>query len=214
MRKRFTHLTTTITITLLSCFWAEQAGASAPPRIVRAATSRNGQYLVISTFELGPSVNGGRAILGDTFEVSRQEPSSAGRYEFSASNPYYYSDFGWQVVLHSEPGFYAPWPIVSEDGVTLILINTAPAMRGQTLLAIYRKQAKDGILIRSYKTEDLWPVKPEHSKLEVWNEATPMWFAGGNFTFSADESTLLYTDKTHGRLRFGLMDGALPRTDR
>lgn len=187
--------------------------ASPLPPIIRAASSSNGQFMVVATLKLGPAgAGGGQQILGETFEVNERETFAYTKGRITAPNKYYFQDRGWKIELSPENGFFAPWPIVSDDGSTLILVGVSPPMSGTTLLAIYRRNGRngrEGSLLRSYKVDDLWTLKPGEKRMSGYTDATPEWFDDGAFSFSSDGAMLLYKDKEHGPLQISLNSGAV-----
>ncbi len=207
MRRRTIAL---LRLVVLICLPYGRALGSAPPRIVRAATSSNGKFLVISSYELGSEgPGGGRPILSNTFEISRREPFDNPRHSLSSPNSYYYADFGWKVVLPARSGLANPWPIVSDDGLTLVPVSVTAAMDHQILLAIYRKQQDGGSLVRFLKREDLFFRKPNEPSIVVIWDSTPTWFAAGDFSFSKDGASLFYKDREHGQAKLNLTDGTV-----
>jgi hypothetical protein len=187
--------------------------ASPLPPIIRAATSNNGRFLVVATLKLGPAGDGGgQPILGETFEVNERVTFPYSKGNLTAPNKYYLQDLGWKVELPRESTLFAPWPIVSDDGSSLILVGVSPAMPGTTLLTIYKRNGRyelEGSLLRSYKVDDLWTLKPGEERMFGYTDATPEWFDDGVFSFSSDGGVLLYKDKEHGLLQISLKSGAV-----
>jgi hypothetical protein len=119
---------------------------------------------------------------------------------------------GWRIELSRESGFFAPWPIISDDGSSLILVNVIPPMSETPLLAIYKRNSSNGstgTLIRSYKVDDLWSLKPGEERMQGLTDATPEWFDEGAFSFSKDGRVLLYEDKEHGLIQISLKSGVV-----
>ncbi|HEY6413895.1 MAG TPA: hypothetical protein VIX42_09415 [Edaphobacter sp.] len=191
------------------------AFASPPPPLIRAATSNNGQFLVGATFKLGPpGEGGGQMILGETFEINSRETFASTKGRLTSPNQYWVDSWNsWKIELPRQLGFIAPWPIISDDGSTLILVGVSPPMSGMTLLAIYKKDGHNGQLLRSYTADDLWDLKPGDKRMEVYLDSTPEWFDNGKFSFSDDGHMLLYTDKEHGNIRVSLQDGTVARNE-
>jgi hypothetical protein len=190
------------------CVAGSQLLASGLPPVIRAATSQNGQFLVVATLKLGPTgEGGGQSILGETFEVNERETFVHTKGRLTAPNGYYLPDFGWTVELPRQSGFIAPWPIISDDGLSLILVGVSPPVPGMTLLAIYKKHGRSGDLLRNYEVDKLWSLKPGEERMSGYTDGTPEWFDDGRFTFSANGETLLYADKKNGLLEISLDDG-------
>jgi hypothetical protein len=203
-------------IALCSFLFAAQLPASALRPIMRAATSKNGRFLVVETLDLSPEGEGaGRSILGATFEVSPLETFDNNSRDRLTSPNKYYSDSwnSWKIRLPHDSSFLAPWPIISDDGETLILVGVNPPMPGVTLLAIYKRREHEGTLLRSYNVDDLWSLKPGEKRIDGMFDSTPEWFADGSFSFSPDNQLLLYTDKQHGLTRLSLKTGEPVRNE-
>jgi hypothetical protein len=183
--------------------------ASAMPPLIRAATSNNGQFLVMATLKLElVDETGMQRIQGETFEVS--ETFAHTKADLTAPNKYYLDNAnGWKVELPRQNGFIAPWPIICDDGSSLILVGLDPPARGVILLAIYKKHGRGGKLLRSYKADDLWTLKPGEESADRY-DWTPEWFADGKFSFSDDGEMLLYADKEHG-VQISLKDGTVTK---
>jgi hypothetical protein len=187
--------------------------ASPLPPIIRAATSNNGQFLVVATLKLGPAgEGGGQTILGETFEINARETFASTKGRLTAPNKYWADSWNsWKIELPRQIGFIAPWPIISDDGSTLILVGVSPPASGITLLAIYKRDGRGGKLLRSYKVDDLWSLKPGEERMSGFFDSTPEWFDDGEFSFSDDGGMLLYTDKEHGVIQLSLKDGTVMR---
>jgi hypothetical protein len=200
-------------IVFLMYIFAGHVFASPLPPIIRAAVSNNGQFLVEATLKLGSAgAGGGQAILGETFEVMERQTFVDTKGRLTTPNKHYMEGLGWKVELPREIGFLAPWPIINDDGSSLILVNVSPPMSGTALLAIYKRNGSNGstgTLLRSYKVEDLWTLKPGDEGMSGFTDATPEWFDEGVFSFSKDGGTLLYKDKEHGLIQISLTSGVV-----
>jgi hypothetical protein len=196
----------------ISIFTAQVFASPLPP-LVRSASSNNGQFLVVATLKLGPPGDGGeQMILGETFEINARETFANTKGRLTAPNKYWVDSWNsWKIELPRQNGFSAPWPIISDDGSTLILVGVSPPMSGMTLLAIYKRDGRGGKLLRSYKVDDLWSLRPGEKRIEVATDGTPEWFDEGKFSFSDDGEMLLYTDKEHGVIRLSLKDGTVAK---
>ena len=210
--RRFTLRSVAISclVVLSSFLFTAHVFASPLPPLIRAATSNNGQFLVVATLKLGPAgEGGGQMILGETFEINARETFVYPKGRLTAPNKYYLPDLGWKIELPRQIGFIAPWPIISDDGSTLILVGVSPP--AGTLLAIYKRDGSGGKLLRSYTVDDLWSLKPGEKRMSVFFDFTPEWFDDGEFSFSDDGEMLLYTDKEHGVFRLSLKDGTVAK---
>jgi hypothetical protein len=188
--------------------FAIQLRASPPPPIIRAAVSKNGRFLVVSSFELGPAEsNGASHILGFKFEVTEVQSFINGKDRLTAPNRYYSDVPGnWKVEIKPSG---QRWPIVSDDGKTLVLVGVSPPWPNVSLLEIYQKKGFDAALVRSYSLRDIRDVNADGRYMAT--DSTPQWFASGQFSFSEDGQTLLYADKEHGSFRILLSDGTITK---
>ncbi|MGI4831206.1 MAG: hypothetical protein ACRYFU_23910 [Janthinobacterium lividum] len=148
----------------------------------------------------------------ETLEVNGREPFNTAS-KLAAPNSYFADDSGWKVTIRSDSGLGpAPWPLISNDGETMILVNTIPPISNRPLLAIYRRNESGGKLLREYKVEELWTLKRGEEPFDGFSSGTPFWFAKGRFSFSPDQKSLLFVDETHGLLRLSLTDGTLSKS--
>ena len=213
--RRFTLRSATISylVVFLIFISIAHAFASPMPPLIRAATSNNGQFLVVATLKLGPpGAGGGQMILGETFEINASETFASTKGRLTSPNKYWADSWNsWKIELLRQPGFVAPWPIISDDGSTLILVGVNPPASGMTLLAVYKRDGHNGQLLRSYTADDLWDLKPGEKRMDVVLDSTPEWFDNGQFSFSDDGRMLLYTDKKHGVIRLSMKDGTVAK---
>lgn len=100
------------------------------------------------------------------------------------------------------------WPIISDDGQTLVLINVAAPFANSTVLSIYQEDRLRGRFVRTYTLENLWPAKKIDPKLTDFGY-TPQWFAGGKFSFSADCKDLLYRTPWGTSVTIRFLDGVI-----
>ena len=210
--RRFTLRSAGISSSLALLIFGFKAHAFASPLlpIIRAATSNNGQFLVVATLKLGPAgEDGGQTILGETFEINGRETLAYTKGRLTAPNKYWVDS--WEVELPRQIEFIAPRPIISDDGSTLILVGVSPPVSGMTLLAIYKRDGRGGKLLRSYTVEDLWDLKPGEKRMDGFFDSTPEWFDNGQFSFSDDGGMLLYADEEHGVIRFSMKDGKVAK---
>ncbi len=185
-------------------------GSPLPP-VVRGAVSANGRFLVVSSFDLGDVVDGGgQRIKGQTFEVNTVETFLNAKDRLNAPNVFY-SGLGWAVKTKFDESHLTYWPIVSNDGATLVLVGvTAPWPRA-SILQIYRRSRTDGAPVRSFALEELWSqheIYPHGDKVLVFNDSMPLWFATGSFLFSENNETLIYRHASGESLLIRLSDGA------
>jgi hypothetical protein len=123
---------------------------------------------------------------------------------------------GWQVTPDGEDGARVFWPLISNDGQSLVLVglSSASAVSRTTVLKIYRKNGHAGKLVGNLHLTDLWTgseLKSDAPATET--DATPMWFAGGSLAFSPDNRILIYRSRWNDVVRIRLIDGTLSRTN-
>lgn len=184
--------------------------ASAPPPVMRAALSANGEWLVTVDFELAPPQDsgGGRRVLSTTFRVAHRDPFLNGSRDLLTAPGTLWSE-RWSLTLSGadSPGA-ARWPIISDDGRTLLLVRVTTASPDLPVFSIFRHEQLRGKFIRSYTLNNLWPA--EKIPRDLMDKGyTPMWFVGSRFHFSADGTILFYVDQWSGTRRIRLSDGVM-----
>jgi hypothetical protein len=188
--------------------------ASPPPPIVRASSSTNGRFLVLIELEYdNPDPHAVRRIVWTTYRVTEAEDSINGKDRLPAPAPLWSeSALTWQVTSQGNDGIF--WPLISNDGQSLILVGVTAAVPGGTVLKIYRKNMFEGSLVRSFQITDLWTaneVDPGGKGIFIVTDATPEWFAGGSLAFSLDDQTLIYCTPWNDLLSIRLVDGVISR---
>jgi hypothetical protein len=123
----------------------------------------------------------------------------------------------WSVVFASSEKAYTtacPYTLVTDDAEYLILFGRA-FFGKDAALSIYRRRdhpgqplggpgPDHGVLVRQVPLSDLW--SPEHIPRMI-NDHTPLWFAGGTFTFSSDNRTLIHKTRWGKTLQISLETG-------
>ena len=193
--------------------FAVQLHASAPPPIIRGALSKNGQFLVVSSFELGPpDSHGGTRVIGFKFEVTRLQTFINRKDQLTSPNRYY-SDVPGNCKVEIKISDHGPafqrWPIISDDGRTLVLVGVTAPWPNVPLLEIYQQKGFDAALVRSFSLGDL--RKTAAGAIYMQTDSTPQWFAGGEFSFAPSGQTLVYTDPQQGSFSINLTDGVVTR---
>lgn len=122
----------------------------------------------------------------------------------------------WSVVSTNSDrdGMIAcPYTLVTNDGEYLVLVQGAFAFRD--VLSIYRRRdhpgrpfggpgPDHGVLVRQIPLSELWPP----GKIpQTVTDHTPAWFAGGMFSFSADNRTLIHKTRWGKTLEISLETG-------
>lgn len=188
--------------------------ASPLPPNVRASLSTNGRFLVLTEREYdNPDPHVVRRIVRTTYQVMEAETfinNSRDRLNTPAT---FWSDsaLSWQVAHEGNRIF---WPLISNDGQSLVLVAVTAAVPGVPVLRIYRKKMFEGSLVRSFQITDLWTAKevdPDGKGIFMVTDATPNWFAEGFLEFSPDDQALIYRTKWNDRVSLRLADGAISR---
>jgi hypothetical protein len=124
------------------------------------------------------------------------------------------STLSWQVAPEENDGMRVFWPLISNDGQSLVLVGVTEAVPGGAVLKIYRKKMFEGILVRSFQITDLWTaneVDPDGKGIFRVTDATPEWFAGGFLAFSPDDQALVYRTQWNDRVSIRLANGVISR---
>ncbi len=202
--------------------------ASPLPPNVRASQSANGRFLVVSYPEYGPLPTlGGKlpdatapqTMESNTYEIFMAEAFVNNTSRLSGGVTFWSdSALSWSIKLEREQLSTSGWPILSNDGRTLVLVATAPPLPGSPVLSIYKMSGfRQGALLRNYQIDDLWTsheIDPERKDMVMATDATPSWFAGSTFSFSPNCGELVYTNKWHETLSISLSDGNILRPSR
>jgi hypothetical protein len=120
----------------------------------------------------------------------------------------------WEVILDYKNDHVLFWPLVSNDGQSLILIGVTAAVSKITVMKLCRKVSYGGTLVRNFQITDLWTAKqidPDGKGPLMIRENTPHWFSGGSMTFSSDNQNLIYRTQFGDQLNIHLVDGAVSR---
>lgn len=185
--------------------------ASPPPPVVRASISKNGRFLVVTEWEFENPNDQIRRIKRTTYTVMEIESFINNKDRLNAPVPFWSER--WHVTLDT----WNFWPMISDDGHSLILIGVTFPFGNQSVLKIYRaKNCCETELVRDYKIADLWSkerVDSAGGKYHVFTDASPQWFSGGTFTFSEDGKSLIYRNQWNEVLQIKLADGAITRSE-
>jgi len=190
--------------------------ASALPPNVRASRSTNGRFLVLTEREYdNPDPHAVRRIVRATYQVLESDTFINSKDRLTTPAPFWSeSALSWQVSPEGNDGRRVFWPLISNDGQSLVLVGLTAAVPGGAVLKIYRKKMFEGSLVRSLQITDLWTAKevdPDGKGIFMVTDATPNWFAGGFLAFSPDDQTLIYCTQWNDRVSIRLADGAISR---
>jgi hypothetical protein len=190
--------------------------ASALPPNVRASSSTNGRFLVLTEREYdNPDPQAVRRIVRTTYHVIEAETFVNNKDRLNTPAPFWSeSALSWQVAPEGDDGMRVFWPLISNDGQSLVLVGITEAVPGGAVLKIYRKKMFEGTLVRSFQITDLWTaneVDPDKKGIFMVTDATPKWFAGGLLAFSPDDQALIYRTQWNDRVSIRLADGVISR---
>jgi hypothetical protein len=189
-------------------------GSSPLPPNVRASRSTNGRFLVLTEREYdNPDPRAVRRIVRTTYRVMEAESFINSKDCLTTPAPLWSeSALSWQVTPEGNDGIF--WPLISNDGQSLVLVGVTAAVPGGAVLKIYRKNMFEGSLVRSIQITDLWTAKevdPDSKGIFIVTDATPEWFAGGFLAFSLDDQTVIYRTQWNDRVSIRLVDGVISR---
>jgi hypothetical protein len=211
--------------------WALPVLAGQLPPCVKAVSSVNANSLVIGNVQLEPvqGVQGiARRIHQFSFEVFPRE-KFINAEDRTTARATFWADGSWAqwgIVLDSRDNANwtftksCPLPLVTDDGEFLILLASVPAMSADwVVLRIYRSDRTGqeipghGRLIREIPLKEIrsplrltWPPgAPEESA----SDETPEWYAGGTFSFSLDNRSLIHKTQWGNTIRISLENGSV-----
>jgi hypothetical protein len=197
--------------------------SSAPPSCAKAASSKNGNFLVISDFQLEATADrsGGGKIQQASFQILTKTEVLNETERFRSAATYW--GLLWDVVLtrnDSRPLPACAVPLLSDDGEFLVLLNQHAVGPTDSALWIYRRRYHPGdrlgdgpetsILVKSVTLGEIWPADKSPEFLMV-TDSTPLWFAGGSFDFSGDNRLLTHDTRWGNSVRINLSDGAVSK---
>jgi hypothetical protein len=149
---RFATLILLLTVSVLSDSTAKIDASPLPPNVA-ASTSTNGRFLVVSERQYdNPNPHVVRRILRTTYHVMEMEAFLNGKDRLSI--PARFWSESWEVTLDGVGGF---WPLISNDGESLVLVGVTVADPRATALTIYRKALPEGTLIRVFRSRTYGP---------------------------------------------------------
>jgi len=207
---------------MLAC--AVPALAGALPPCVKAVSSKNGNFLVISDVQLEPG-NGAR-VQQVSLQVFPKENFINGKDRLTLPATYWTNWVHWSVVLDSSnahPVPACPLSLISNDGEFLIVLNMYAAGSTGSALRIYRRRdhtgdpiregPDHGVFIKDITLKEIWPAD-KFPSVETVTDETPQWFAGGSFEFSTDCQVLVHQTRWSNTVRIDLRDGSVSGTEK
>jgi hypothetical protein len=197
--------------------------AGQPPPCIKAASSKNGNFLVLMNMQLDPaqSKDGVTMRIGFSFEIFPKENFINAKDRLTAPGTYFsgVSWAQWGVALDSRNATdgpftsFCPLPLVTDDGEFLILLVQTPAFSAdEVVLRIYRwDRTSRGIPGDGRQIEEL-PLKKFYFPIlesPGFNDGSPSWFAGGSWNFSSDNGQLIYKSQYGNTVRITLANGSI-----
>ena len=157
---------------VLACIRPAIAGAPSP--CVKAVTSQNGNFLVITDMRIEPAEGNTGRVRQLSFQMFPRENFINAKDRMSAAATYWTDWTRWSVVLdaHDPDDKWFTWscplPLITDDGEFLVLLRGSPLLGGEAALRIYRrrdhqgdpvKEGPDhGVFIREVPLKEIWPA--------------------------------------------------------
>src|ERR1700733_3829145 len=133
---------------------------------------------------------------GRLLRLCKLSRASRRTYSLHSSSIFYSnaSYVSWQVTLTGALSSLIV-PIITDDGLSLLLLDVSAPNPSQPVLTLYRKQERLATLVRSYTLADLWTERelyPQGRNRTLFGDfgSNPRWFADTSFEFSSDNQTL------------------------
>ena len=207
---------------MLSC--ARPALAGPLPPCLKAVSSNNGNFLVISDVHLEPKLGNGARVQQVSLQVFPKENFINAKDRLTSPATYWTNRVQWSVVLDSSnahPVPACPLSLISDDGEFLIVLNMNAAGSDGSALRIYRRRdhlgdpiregPDHGVFIKDITLKEIWPAD-KFPNVEIVTDETPQWFAGGTFEFSPDCRVLVHKTRWGNKVRINLEDGSVSGT--
>ena len=209
---------------MLACALPARAGALPP--CVKAVSSNNGNFLVISDLQLEPEIGNRTRVQQVSLQVFPKENFINAKDSLTSPATYWTNWAQWSVVLDSSnahPIPACPLSLISNDGEFLIVLNMDAARSTGSALRIYRRRdhtgdpiregPDHGAFIKDITLREIWPAE-KFPKVEIGTDETPQWFAGGTFDFSPDCRVLVHKTRWGNTVRINLKDGSVSGTEK
>lgn len=218
---RFSKQTARLLVLSLIIAGALPALAGPLPPCVKAISSNNGNFLVISDVQLEPEHEIRARVQQVSLQVFPKESFINAKDRVTSPATYWTNWLQWSVVLdshntHPVPG--CPLSLITDDGEFLILLNV-PAI--DSALRIYRRRdhpgdpvregPDQGVFIKDITLREMWPTD-KFPNVQIVTDETPQWFAGGTFEFSPDCRLLIHRTRWGNTVHINLQDGSVSRS--
>lgn len=188
--------------------------ASRLPDCPKAATSRNGQFLVVIDKEYERISSDESRLMKISYEIYPREEFSDRRIAFYSASSFWNDNQVWSVV-QGRPDVLAqcPEPLITDDGKFLVLLHDTWTSPQDVAMWIYRQSPAfraPGGLVKAIKLSELWPENRFPTQM-LFTGGDSYWFAHGSFNFSADSRALIYKTPWGTEIRITLADGIVAR---
>ena len=195
--------------------------AGQPPSCIKAASSKNGNFLVLMNMQLDPPQSKDGVTMSFSFEIFPKENFLNAKDRLTTPGAYFSggSWAQWGVALDSRNGTdgpftsFCPLPLVTDDGEFLILLAQTPAFSADNVvLRIYRWDRKSTGIPGEGRLVEEFPLKKFYFPLlesPCCSDESPAWFAGGSLNFSSDNSQLIYKSQYGNTARITLANGSV-----
>lgn len=204
----------------LAVFSTNAAISSPLPPCVKAASSSNGHFLVISDFQLEPGDGDISRVKQVTLQVLPRETFINAKDRITAPAAYWTDWIQWSVALDWRGTLLGCLlSLITDDGEFLVVLGQydAPIFA----LRVYRrrehtgqltvKEGPDrGVLVREISLSEIWLADKLRHPL-IMTGATPQWFAGGTFEFSRNNRVLIHKTRWGNEVEINLENGSVTR---
>jgi hypothetical protein len=195
---------------ILACALPALAGPLAP--CVKAVSSKNGNFLVITDVQMAPEQGNTAKVHQVSLQVFPKENFINSKDRVTAPAAYWTTGswMQWSAVLDShkyQPSPTCPVPLITDDGEFLIVLNLYAY---DSALQIYRRRDHESVNIKDITLREIWPAD-KLADVGTVNDETPQWFAGGTFEFSPDCRLLIHKTRWGNTVRINLQDGSVSR---
>ncbi len=207
---------------MLACALPALAGPIPP--CVKAVSSNNGSFLVISDVQLQPESGNRARVQQVSFQVFPKENFINAKDRLTSPATYWSNWVQWSVIFDSSnahPVPACPLSLISNDGEFLIVLNMYAAGSTSFAVRIYRRRdhlgdpiregPDHGVFIKDVTLREIWPAD-KFPNVETVTDETPQWFAGGTFEFSPDCRVLVHQTRWGNTVRIHLEDGSVSGT--
>jgi hypothetical protein len=198
--------------------------AGAIPPCVKAASSINGNALVLAEVRTGDTQHQAGTVQGLSCSVTARERLLYANNKTILSMMYW-DRSTWLVILDASETTdsaltsFCPLPLITDDGEFLVLLSTGSGYLIGPARRIYRRRdhlgdpirpgPDNGVLVKDITLKELWPADRDSSAAYSSDNDVKEWYAGGKFEFSADNRQLIHRTRWGNKVSINLSDGSL-----